>query len=83
MPTKRRRSRQALLISAVIRAKYTIEDMARGAGVTTAALRRYRAGSRKVPVDLLRERLPDTFRAHGRMLIALAAELETTHTTGR
>ena len=57
--------------------------MAHGAGITAAALRRYRHGSRQVPEDLLAQRLPDALRTHGRKLIALAAELETTHTTGR
>ncbi len=78
MTRKRPPASRQLLRRVVREATYRIEDMARGAGITTAALRRYRAGSRRVSVDLLRERLPDAFRAHGRMLIALAAELETT-----
>ena len=73
-------TRRQLLSRVVKEAKFTIEDMAAGADITTAALRRYRHGSRGVPDDLLRFRLSDAFRDHGRKLIVLAAELETTPT---
>ena len=80
MTHQSRPSRRRLLVRAVQEARFTIEDIAEDAGITSAALRRYRAGSRRVPERVLTEMLPDAFRGHARKLIALAAELESTLT---
>ncbi len=53
----------------------TIADLT---GITETTLRRYRDGTRGLPVDYLRETLPDALRAWARQLRDLATELETT-----
>jgi len=69
-------SHATMLDRAVDRAKFSVADIARAAGIKSAQLKKYRAGETEIPGVLLRQTLPAALRNHARTLMGMAAELE-------